>query len=151
MRIESALAMLYPGVTPTFPAGSTLNECKATTTSGLGNFVISPSSTIFFAPEIVSSAGCPKRISVPCHVFLVCAITSAVPISDAMCRSCPHACITGTSLPLSSFACTLLAYGRPVFSSTGSASSSVRSMMIGPVPFFITATMPVPPTLSVTA
>ena len=42
--------------------------------------------------------------------------------------SWPQACITPTSVPLSSFVRTVLAYARPVISSTGSASSSVRSM-----------------------
>ena len=36
----------------------------------------------------------------------------------------------------------LLAYGNPVFSSTGSASRSVRTITVGPVPFFITAMTP---------
>ena len=46
---------------------------------------------------------------------------------------------------------TVLANGSPVFSSTGSASSSVRNITVGPGPFFITATMPVLPTPVVTS
>ena len=44
-----------------------------------------------------------------------------------MCTSCPQACITWTSLPFSFFADTLLGVGKPVSSSTGSASMSVRT------------------------
>ena len=56
-----------------------------------------------------------------------------------MWMSCPHACITGTSCPAAFFVVTVLANGRPVFSATGSASSSVRSMTVGPAPFFMIA------------
>jgi hypothetical protein len=56
--------------------------------------------------------------------------------------SCPHACITGVDCPPAFRTTTVLANGKPVFSSTGSASSSVRSMTVGPGPFFMTATTP---------
>ena len=65
--------------------------------------------------------------------------------------SCPHACMTGTSWPAAFLVVTLLAKGNPVFSATGSASSSVRSMTVGPGPFFMIATMPVLPTPVVTS
>ncbi len=60
--------------------------------------------------------------------------------------SCPQACITWTVSPASFFAVTWLAYARPVFSSTGSASMSARTRTVGPAPFFMTATTPVFPT-----
>ena len=47
--------------------------------------------------------------------------------------SCPQACITWTVSPASFFVVTLLAYARPVFSSTGSASMSARTRTVGPV------------------
>src|SRR5947209_987616 len=68
-----------------------------------------------------------------------------------MCTSCPQACITPTSNPWSFLVRTFEAYGSPVFSSTGSASSSVRSSTTGPLPFFNTPTMPILPTCSVTS
>jgi hypothetical protein len=40
--------------------------------------------------------------------------------------------------------------GSPVCSTTGSASMSARTRTTGPGPFSITATIPVPPTFSVT-
>src|SRR5215831_11790127 len=40
---------------------------------------------------------------------------------------------------------------KPVSSVTGSVSSSVRSITVGPAPFFMMATTPVPPTFSVTS
>jgi hypothetical protein len=45
----------------------------------------------------------------------------------------------------------LLANARLVFSRTGSASISVRSITVGPGPFFRIATTPVPPTPVVTS
>jgi hypothetical protein len=59
--------------------------------------------------------------------------------------------MTGTLAPAALFATTRLAYGRPVFSSTGSASISVRSITVGPGPLRITATTPVFPTPVVTS
>ncbi len=59
-----------------------------------------------------------------------------------MCRSWPQACITDTSCPAAFFIRTVLAYGSPVFSSTGSASISVRTSSVGPAPFFNSPTMP---------
>jgi hypothetical protein len=63
-----------------------------------------------------------------------------------MWMSWPQACMTGIDCPLAFFTTTVLANSSPVFSSTGSASSSVRNMTVGPAPFFITATIPVRPT-----
>src|SRR5258705_868 len=51
-----------------------------------------------------------------------------------MWRSWPHACITGTVTPARFFTMDVLANGTPVFSATGSASSSVRSITVGPPP-----------------
>ena len=45
---------------------------------------------------------------------------------------------------------TFEANASPVCSTTGSASMSARISTVGPGPFFITATIPVLPTLSVT-
>ena len=61
-----------------------------------------------------------------------------------MWTSWPQACITGTVAPELSFVVILLAYGRPVFSSTGSASRSVRIITVGPAPFLSSPTTPVP-------
>ena len=59
--------------------------------------------------------------------------------------------MTGVDCPAAFLTTTVLAKGSPVFSSTGSASSSVRSITVGPVPFRSTATMPVLPTPVVTS
>ena len=64
--------------------------------------------------------------------------------------SWPQACMTPLSTPVRLVPRTRLANGRPVCSSTGSASMSARSSRIGPGPFAITATTPVPPTPVVT-
>jgi len=61
----------------------------------LGKRVKRPSAIIFFAPEMVSSAGWPISIRVPCQVCLLWAMMSAVATSAAMWRSWPQACITG--------------------------------------------------------
>ncbi len=60
-------------------------------------------------------------------------------------------CATGTISPASLVVFTVLANGKPVFSSIGNASSSVRNITIGPAPFFRIATTPVPPTPVVTS
>ena len=54
--------------------------------------------------------------------------------------------MTGTGAPSGPGAVTVLAYGRPVSSRTGSASSSVRSSTTGPGPLRSTPTTPWPPT-----
>ena len=59
--------------------------------------------------------------------------------------------MTGTSCPAAFFVVAVLANARPVFSATGSASSSVRNMTVGPAPFFMIATTPVLPTPVVTS
>ena len=119
--------------------------------SGRGKRSSRPSFSMFEAPRPLSSAGSPMRTSVPRQLFFARASRAAAPTSEVMWTSCPQACITGTSTPASSFATTRLAYGSPVFSSTGSASMSARISTVGPLPFFITATTPKPPTLSVTS
>ena len=103
------------------------------------------------APLTVSSAGWPTITSVPRHRSFCCASSVAAPTQDVMCTSCPQACITGTVFPVASVVVTCDAYGRPVFSSTGNASSSVRRSTVGPLPFFNTPTTPVPPTPVVTS
>ena len=55
----------------------------------------------------------------------------AAPTNDVMWISCPQACITPTSRPWAFFVVTPLAYGRPVFSTTGSASMSARTITVG--------------------
>ncbi len=50
--------------------------------------------------------------------------------------------MVATSSPSSVVCRARLAQGRPVFSSTGSPSRSVRTMTVGPSPFSITATTP---------
>ena len=67
-----------------------------------------------------------------------------------MWMSWPQLWATKVSRPFET-AFALLAYGRPVFSSIGSASSSVRTSTVGPAPFFSIATTPVLPTFSVTS
>jgi len=59
------------GVIDAIPAGRLLPTCRATVTSGLGKRVNSPSRIIASAPLIVSSAGWPIRINVPCQVLLL--------------------------------------------------------------------------------
>ena len=59
--------------------------------------------------------------------------------------SWPQACITGTCFPVLSVAVSVLAYGKPVSSCTGSASMSARSMTVGPSPLRSTPTTPVLP------
>ena len=54
--------------------------------------------------------------------------------------------MTGTSLPSVSVARAVLAYAKPVRSSTGRASMSARSSAVGPAPLRRTPTTPVPPT-----
>src|SRR6266567_9000275 len=82
------------------------------------------------APSPVSSAGWPIRISVPRHRSLLAAISFAVPYQLDICTSWPQACITGTVTPSLFVVVTLLAYGKPVFSSTGRASMSVLSSTV---------------------
>jgi hypothetical protein len=82
---------------------------------------------------------------------LSAASNALAPVSQVTCMSWPKACITGVSFPSASVAVTVLAYGRPVSSLTGSASMSARSITVGPSPFFSSPTTPVPPTPSVTS
>ena len=125
--------------------------CWPRITSGLGKRLNSPSSIIAWAPAATSSAGWKTAISVPCQAFLSAASNALAPASQVTCMSWPQACITGVSFPSASVAVTVLAYGRPVSSLTGSASMSARSITVGPSPFFSSPTTPVPPTPSVTS
>ena len=89
--------------------------------------------------------------SVPDHWLRIAASRRAVPTQVVIWVSWPQACMT----PLVDarrrlVPRTWLAKGRPVCSSTGSASMSARSSSTGPGPFSITATTPVPPTPVVT-
>ena len=82
--------------------GKVVEYMKAMATSGLGKRVNNPSLIMAGAPEMVSSAGWPINMSVPCHVSLLCTMIAAVPSRDAMWMSCPQACMTETSRPESS-------------------------------------------------
>ena len=86
----------------------------------------------------------------PDHWSFIAASRRAVPIHAVMWVSWPQACITPVSTPERATALTFDANGRPVCSTTGSASMSARSISTGPGPFFITATTPDLPTFSVT-
>jgi hypothetical protein len=76
---------------------------------------------------------------------------AAAPSRQVACMSWPQACMTGTSSPSWPAARTVLAYGGPVSSSTGSASKSARSITTGPSPLRSNPTTPVPPICSVTS
>jgi hypothetical protein len=127
------------------------SSCRPIAKSGFGNRLNRPSFSIAAAPVPISSAGCPTSINVPFHDWRCDAIHAAVPAHAAICKSWPQACITGTGCPAAFFAVTRLAKGAPVFSSTGNASSSVRSMTVGPAPLRSSPTTPVPPTPVVTS
>ena len=148
---ESTDAKAGPGVTPTCPAGRSGVTWRATAKEGRGKRVKRPSFSIVSAPAPFSSAGWPTRTSVPRQLPFARARSVAAPVQAVMWRSCPQACITGIGCPWSSLPIARLAYGRPVFSSTGRASRSVRSITTGPSPFARTPTTPVPPTFSVTS
>ena len=118
---------------------------------GLGKRVNRPSSSIALAPWLVSSPGWAIMTSVPDHWPRIAAMPPrgadpgghmgvvAAGVHDRRSRA-PRGCVPRTRL----------AKGRPVCSSTGSASMSARSISTGPGPFSITATTPVPPTPVVT-
>lgn len=144
----SDAAMTGPEAYPMKPAGSGPTCCPSTI-AGFGNRSNSPSATMSAAPCASSSAGWKAATTVPVHSSFVAASASTAPTRQVACMSCPHACMTGTSRPSPSTAVALLAYGSPVFSSTGRASKSARSMTTGPSPLRITPTTPVPPTPSV--
>src|SRR5690606_19568742 len=72
-------------------------------------------------------------------------------VGQAVCTSCPQACMTGCSTPSRSVAVAVDAYGRPVRPRTGRAAMSARAMTTGPSPVARTAITPVPPTPSVKA
>ena len=148
---ESTLAIAYPGIQATFPAGRSELSWTATEKSGFGNRLNRPSAIIARAPCTVSSAGWPIISTVPRQRSFIRARSVAAPVQPAMCTSCPQACITGTVCPAGLTPVAVLAYGNPVFSSTGSASSSVRRSTVGPFPLRSTPTTPVPPTPVVTS
>jgi hypothetical protein len=113
--------------------------------------VYRPSSSIFFAPPIRSSAGCTTNTTVPRHASRIAASRRAVPTSEVMCTSCPQACITGDATPSIPTCTAADALGRPFASLSGSPSMSARTSTVGPSPLRITPTTPVPPTFSVTS
>ncbi len=102
------------------------------------------------APFPASSAGWNTSSSVPRQASRAAASSAAAPSRQVTCMSWPQACITGTSAPREFVARPVLAYGKPVCSSTGSPSMSARSSTVGPAPFESTPTTPVPPTPVVT-
>ncbi len=123
--------------------------CSAKPASGLPKRVNRPSSSMALAPLTRSSAGCPTNISVPRQRSFIATSARAVPTHTLMWMSCPQLWATNVSAPLyCAFA--RLAYGRPVCSSMGRPSRSVRTMISGPRPLANIATRPVLPTPSVT-
>jgi hypothetical protein len=98
-----------------------------------------------------SSAGCPISTAVPDQTSVVCASTLAIPSIQVTWASWPHTWATGDSLPSSRRTRTVLAYSRPVASSTDKASMSARYMTVRPAPLRRIATTPVPAIPVVTA
>ena len=73
-------------------------------------------------------------MTVPFHWSLRSSRVLATATQAAMWMSWPQECATGVSA--SRHIClTVLAWGRPVFSGIGKASSSVRTITVGPGPF----------------
>ncbi len=83
------------------------------------------------APAPYSSAGWMSTTRVPDHSARVSTSFSTAPIIAVTCMSWPQACITGTVVPAGSTPFAVLAYARPVCSSTGSASMSARTHTTG--------------------
>ncbi len=102
-RITTSMLVELASSGPPFiaiePAGVTESSCSETTKSGWPKRSYNLSESIARAPSIVSSEGCPIRISVPCHPSLREAISRAVPNKTVMWISCPQACMTPTSCP----------------------------------------------------
>ena len=132
------------------PAGRVALSWKAMAWLGLGKRVNRPSSSIALAPWLVSSPGWATMTRVPDHEVRIATSRRAVPTQAVIWVSWPQACMIPVSRPSRVVPRTRLAKGRPVRSSTGSASMSARSSNTGPGPFSITATTPVPPTPVVT-
>ena len=107
--MESTLAHESPSRTAIVPAGLAASQCKAMQKSGLGKSLNNPSSSIAFAPAPISSAGWEIKTKVPDQLFFIEVKIRAVPTQFVMCKSCPHACITPVSNPLSFRATALLA------------------------------------------
>src|SRR2546427_2698705 len=103
------VSVTVPGAGPNFARRELVAGVQRHGYIGLGETCEQAVVDHFLAPVIVSSAGWPISISVPRQVFFVFAMIVAVPMSDAMCRSWPQACMTGTSRPASSLVWILLA------------------------------------------
>ena len=86
----SAAAMNGPERVRTVPAMPD-SRCWASATSGTGRRLNRPSSTISWAPSPVSSAGWNSVIRVPFHRSRWSAMSVAMPVMAAMCRSWPQA------------------------------------------------------------
>ena len=134
----SDAAIWVPERTPMVPAGSGVT-CWPSTMSGLGKRSSTPSAIIACDPAPYSSAGWKTATIVPDHSSFVATRRSSAPSRQVTCMSWPHACMTGTSVPAGSVPRAVLAYSRPVRSSTGSASMSARSQTTGPSPLRIDA------------
>ncbi len=74
-------------------------------------------------PAPLSSAGWNMKITLPARSACRADSSRAAPVSIAVCRSCPQACMTPSVRD---------ANGSPVASVTGSASMSPRSSTTGP-------------------
>jgi hypothetical protein len=140
----SAAEVIAPARPATVPDGPTMT-CWPSTTSGLPNRSKRPSSIIAWAPSAVSSPGWNTAITVPRQLVRVWANSALAPTSHVTCMSWPHMWLTGVVTPFAVSAVALLAYGRPVASSIGSASMSARSITVGPSPFRSRPTTPVFP------
>src|SRR5690606_8691952 len=149
-RRLSAADRKGPARVPTCPAGWG-RTCWARTTSGRGDLAVRPSAIMGSAPSPFSSEGWKRATKAPRQVSRCRASSRAQPVGQAVCTSCPQACMTGCSTPSRAVAVAVDAYGRPVRSRTGRASMSARAMTTGPSPFARTPITPVPPTPSVTA
>ena len=149
IRTASPAAIAAPPCIASTPAGKGMT-CWPRTTPGTGNRSNRPSPIMASAPWPASSAGWNTSSSVPRQASRAAASSAAAPSRQVTCMSWPQACMTGTSAPRASCACPVLAYGRPVCSSTGSPSMSARSSTVGPSPLASTPTTPVPPTPVVT-
>ncbi len=77
--------------------------------SGFGKRERNPSLSMPADPGPPSSDGWPTRTSVPRQRPFAFASSAAAPTSEVMWTSWPQACITGTTLPASSFVVTWLA------------------------------------------
>ena len=119
---QGAQAMIDDGLFDRFPkpdvvlgqhvmpsAAGSIGTRSGVITSGLGKRSKSPSSIIACAPCAVSSAGWKTASTVPRQASRADASSAVTPASQVTCMSCPHACMTGTSLPSGSVAVAVLA------------------------------------------